>query len=30
VFPADDPADETAGPTTSETPRLDALLGDQR
>jgi DivIVA domain-containing protein len=30
VFPADDPADETDGATTSETPRLDALLGDQR
>ena len=30
VFPAEDPADETDGATTSETPRLDALLGDQR
>jgi DivIVA domain-containing protein len=30
VFPTEDPADETDGATTSETPRLDALLGDQR
>lgn len=30
VFPADDPADDADSASTSETPRLDALLGDQR
>ncbi|HEY5980368.1 MAG TPA: DivIVA domain-containing protein [Microlunatus sp.] len=30
VFPDEDPADEADGPSTSDTPRLDALLGDQR
>ena len=30
VFPDEDPADGTDSPATSETPRLDALLGDQR
>jgi DivIVA domain-containing protein len=30
VFPDDDPADDTDPRATSETPRLDALLGDQR
>ena len=30
VFPDEDPADASDSPATSETPRLDALLGDQR
>ncbi|HEY5785186.1 MAG TPA: DivIVA domain-containing protein [Microlunatus sp.] len=30
VFPDDDPADDADSASTSETPRLDALLGDQR
>jgi DivIVA domain-containing protein len=30
VFPDDDPTDDADIPATSETPRLDALLGDQR
>ena len=30
VFPDDDPTDDADTPATSETPRLDALLGDQR
>ena len=30
VFPQDDPADDADGSATSDTPRLDALLGDQR
>jgi DivIVA domain-containing protein len=30
VFPDDDPTDDADTPATSEAPRLDALLGDQR
>lgn len=30
LFPDEDPADASDRPATSETPRLDALLGDQR
>ena len=30
VFPEDDPAEDTQDGTSSETPRLNALLGDQR
>lgn len=30
VFPREDPAEDSQGDHTSDTPRLDALLGDQR